>query len=335
MTWFFMGRRMKLRIALGVVVAALLALYLFNASWLARPTGALTILAHRGVYQTFPPEGVDDQTCTATRIRPPTHRFIENTLPSIGEAFRLGADVVEVDVHPTTDGEFAVFHDWTLECRTNGAGVTRKHTMAELKALDVGYGYTADGGRTFPLRGQPAGMMPTLAEVLAAFPAGRFMINVKSNDAAEGEALARYLAARGAAAERRVVVFGGWKPVGRVRALNPRVRAFHGRQFKDCATGYLATGWFGRVPAECRGIMVFVPQKQAWMAWGFPNRFLQRMQAAGAEVYIAGDAQLSGRQSLHGLDDPERAKRIPRGWKGGVSTDRIDLVGPVLKPAPH
>lgn len=96
--------------------------------------------------------------------------------------------------------------------------------------------------------------------------------------------------------------------------------------------GYLATGWIGRVPVECRGTMVFVPQKQAWMFWGFPNRFLQRMQDAGAEVYIAGDAQFTGRQMLHGVDDPAQARKIPRGWKGGVSTDRVDLVGPVLKP---
>jgi glycerophosphoryl diester phosphodiesterase len=69
-------------------------------------------------------------------------------------AFNKGADMVEFDVQPTTDGQFAVFHDWTLNCRTNGAGVTRDHTMKELKALDVGYGYTADGGKTYPFRGK-------------------------------------------------------------------------------------------------------------------------------------------------------------------------------------
>ncbi len=69
-------------------------------------------------------------------------------------AFDAGADIVEFDVHPTTDGHFAVFHDWTLDCRTDGKGVTREHTLAELKKLDAGYGYTADGGKTYPLRGK-------------------------------------------------------------------------------------------------------------------------------------------------------------------------------------
>ncbi|MEZ4555866.1 MAG: glycerophosphodiester phosphodiesterase family protein [Caldilineaceae bacterium] len=57
----------------------------------------------------------------------------------------LGADVVEFDVHRTSDDQFAVFHDWTLDCRTDGTGVTRDQTLADLQTLDIGYGYTGDG----------------------------------------------------------------------------------------------------------------------------------------------------------------------------------------------
>ena len=35
--------------------------------------------------------------------------------------------------------------------------------------------------------------------------------------------------------------------------------------------------------------MVFVPQKQAWMFWGFPDRFLARMQKAGAGILAKAD----------------------------------------------
>ena len=41
---------------------------------------------------------------------------------------------------PASDGHFAVFHDWTLDCRAEGKGVTREHSLAALKQLDVGYG---------------------------------------------------------------------------------------------------------------------------------------------------------------------------------------------------
>src|SRR6478735_11280754 len=100
-------------------------------------------------------------------------------------AFAAGADIVELDVHPTTDGQFAVLHDWTVDCRTEGTGETRSHDMASLKLLDIGYGYTADNGATYPFRGKGVGMMPEFKEVLAAFPDHQFLVNYKSNEARE------------------------------------------------------------------------------------------------------------------------------------------------------
>ncbi|MGO7874202.1 glycerophosphodiester phosphodiesterase, partial [Rhizobium leguminosarum] len=79
--------------------------------------------------------------------------------------------------------------------------VTREHSMADMRKLDIGYGYTADGGKTFPFRGRGIGMMPTLAEVLSSFPDRRFLINVKSRDPSEGEKLAAVL--NGLSRERR------------------------------------------------------------------------------------------------------------------------------------
>lgn len=139
------------------VVAALFSVGAFalNTNLLGEPlTGKPQLLAHRGLAQTFHRDGLTNETCTATRIHEPEHAYLENTLASMRAAFDAGADIVEFDVHPTTDGHFAVFHDWTLDCRTNGKGVTREHTLAELKALDIGFGYTADGGKTYPFRGQ-------------------------------------------------------------------------------------------------------------------------------------------------------------------------------------
>jgi glycerophosphoryl diester phosphodiesterase len=321
---------MKRRALAAGAVLFLAGLYLVNASWLARPGGRLTILAHRGVHQSFSEAGVSNDTCTATRIDPPTHRFIENTLPSMRRAFELGADIVELDVHPTTDGDFAVFHDWTLDCRTNGHGPTREHSLADLKTLDVGYGYTADGGKTHPLRGSGTGMMPSLAEALATFPDRRFLVNIKSNDPAEGEKLAAYIAARAPASAGRITVYGGDKPIARLRSLRPDIAAWTPRQARACLAQYELLGWSGYVPKACRHTMIFTPEDQGWLIWGWPNRFLARMQAAGSEPFIGGD--ITRRAGLGGVDDRVRAARLPRGWRGGVSTERIDVVGPLLKP---
>lgn len=157
-----MGMRGR-RLRYGLIAAAALVSFVFlnNTNlFVSRPTQKSTLLAHRGVAQRFDTAGLAADTCTAARMVPSGHRFIENTIASMRAAFDAGADIVELDVQPTTDGQFAVFHDWTLDCRTDGKGRTRDHDMASLRKLDVGHGYTADGGKTFPLRGAGAGLMP-------------------------------------------------------------------------------------------------------------------------------------------------------------------------------
>ncbi|HYF23543.1 MAG TPA: glycerophosphodiester phosphodiesterase family protein [Caulobacteraceae bacterium] len=325
----------KRNIALGAAVAVLAGLYAVNNSWSApKPEGGVQLLAHRGMHHTFSREGLTRQSCTASKIHPPTHDFIENTLPSMRKAFELGADMVEVDVHPTTDGEFAVFHDWTIDCRTEGKGVTRRQTMAYLKTLDVGWGYTADGGETFPLRGKGVGLMPTLDEVLRAFPDKRIVVNVKSNDRREGDLLHAYLSARPHARPERLVVNGGWKPSERLKELNPSIRVFTKQQMKRCMQGYLLTGWTGRLPAACRDTVVYVPVEQGWLLWGWPNRFIDRMEKGGSEVWLGGSVDWKVK-SLVSIDDAETARRIPKDFDGVVQTDRIEVVGPVLKPQPQ
>ncbi len=62
----------------------------------------------------------------------------ENTLAAFNLAVEQGADVVELDVHMTTDGHPVVVHDDTVDRTTDGSGHVRTKTLAELKALDAG-----------------------------------------------------------------------------------------------------------------------------------------------------------------------------------------------------
>lgn len=64
--------------------------------------------------------------------------FPENTLASFRSAIELGVDVIECDVHRSEDGDLAVIHDHLLDRTTNGSGLVRDHTMAELKRFDAG-----------------------------------------------------------------------------------------------------------------------------------------------------------------------------------------------------
>lgn len=316
-------------VVLGAAAVAACGIWLGNTSaFSSRPAGEPVLLAHRGLAQGYERAGLTGDTCTAQRMTPPRHDFLENTLRSMEAAFALGADVIEFDVHPTTDGQFAVFHDWSIDCRTAGTGRTRDHSLAELKALDVGYGYTADGGRTFPFRGKGIGLMPSLDEVLAAFPDRRFHINVKSNDPAEGQALGTYLSRLSPEARSRLTLVGADEPLTAAARTVPDIHRLSRGGLISCIPRYAALGWSGYVPEACRDATLLVPINIAPWLWGWPDRFLDRMDAVGTRVYVLGP--YAGEGFSQGLDDPELLERLPEGYSGGISTDAIDVIAPAL-----
>lgn len=107
----------------------------------------------------------------------------ENTLPAFEQALtRYRADWLELDVHATRDGVLVVAHDDTVERCTDGAGRIDGLTFAELSQLDFGHRFTADGGLTFPFRGQGV-RAPRLEDVLAAFPGVPLNIELKADAA--------------------------------------------------------------------------------------------------------------------------------------------------------
>jgi len=63
------------------------------------------------------------------RLHPPT------SLPGLVHCLEHGARVVEVDISPTADGDFALLHGPMLERETNGAGPILEKTTAQLSDL--------------------------------------------------------------------------------------------------------------------------------------------------------------------------------------------------------
>ncbi len=127
----------------------------------------------------------------------------ENTLAAFDRAAALGADALEIDVRRTADGVVVVFHDEDTARLTGAPGSVEARSFEDLSRLDAGHGFTPDGGRTFPFRGQGL-RIPTLAEVLARYPALRLNVDAKPDEPALAEALAE--AIRAAGAEARVCV---------------------------------------------------------------------------------------------------------------------------------
>src|SRR5512142_1151710 len=70
----------------------------------------------------------------------------ENTLAAFLSAQDdWSADMIELDIHLTADGEVVVIHDDTVDRTTDGAGPVAAKTLAELQELDAGYRFTTAG----------------------------------------------------------------------------------------------------------------------------------------------------------------------------------------------
>jgi len=237
------------------------------------------------------------------------------------EAFALGAAVVELDLHTSADGVLVVFHDATLDCRTDGHGPPETRTLAELRALDVGWGYTADDGRTFPLRGTGVGLLPTLEEVLSAFPDRTLLRHLKTDRPEDGDRLADLLSTRPPPELPLRLVYGGGRAVARVVERLPQVQSIEKSRIKACAMRYLAVGWTGWIPSDCRDTVMALPVDGARWMWGWPRRFDARMASVGTRVILVGPL-LS--EWTSGIDTVELANRVPDDFDGWVWTNRIE-----------
>lgn len=65
----------------------------------------------------------------------------ENSMPAYGAAVAMGAEEIEFDLWPTTDGEIVSCHDRNLERVSNGSGLITDYTYGELKKLDFGINF--------------------------------------------------------------------------------------------------------------------------------------------------------------------------------------------------
>ncbi len=146
-------------------------------------SGAPLLIAHRG----------------GARLAP------ENTLTAFERAVEWWrSDILELDVRVSRDGHVVVTHDELLDRTTDAAGPVRDRTLAELQSLDAGYHFTSDGGETFPFRGNGV-RIPTLEEVLGAFPGMRVNVELKAGDAQQ----ATREVIRRSGAEHRVLIAAG------------------------------------------------------------------------------------------------------------------------------
>lgn len=313
----------KTRIGIVLIISTL---FVWNTSLFTPPISddSPSLLAHRGVHQQYERTELGLNDCTAARWVDTGHAFQENTIESIDAAFTLGAALVEIDIHQTTDGRFAVFHDRTIDCRTEGSGEITDHKLDYLQTLDIAYGYTALDG-SHPFRGDGVELMPSLTDVLETFPDGHFLINIKSGASRHGEAFAKLIKANPEWKNQIWGVYGGHKPSKIAAKQLGGLRWYSRQTTKSCLKNYALLGWSGHVPEACSTGVVAVPHNYAPLLWGWPRKFERRMEKAGSTIILLGDHQ-RGNSGSRGIDTQDQLARIPKGFGGLIWTNRIEVI---------
>ena len=221
----------------------------------------------------------------------------ENTLVAFELALELGAQAVEFDVRMTADGHPVVIHDAEVDRTTDGIGLVRSLTLADLSRLRI---RTADGSLV---------TVPTLREVLDAL-SGRCAIDIEiKNIPGEPD----FDAERESAVEAAHATLDAVGFVGDVivSSFNPRSIAASRDARPDIATGLL-TGY----DVDARAALRFAAEQGH--RWVLP--FVERVRAAGTSLPAAVHAtgMLLGTWIS---DDPQEALDLLRAGVDAVATN--------------
>ncbi|MBT4792335.1 MAG: hypothetical protein HON90_12260 [Halobacteriovoraceae bacterium] len=328
-----------------------LYLFLFSESY------ASILISHRGVNQNYHRTGLKNDTCTASRINSIEHDFLENTIESIEAAFNFGADMVELDIHPTTEingvDELVVFHDYTLDCRTEArcdlgclcstmpdddddkkVCITNQQSLNYIQSLDIGYGYTADNGQTFPFRGRNHYRVPTFTQVLDVlinYPEKTLLVNVKAEKIRTLSAFITVIKEYDNSVRSRILYPYSFAEGSKDELVKLGVQDQINQKDEDCLVKYLKTGWYGHFPKECHHKKLFIPIRQTLervlgkpgrhvkftsILWGWPEKFIKLAHNNGTKVYA------SQVDSLHEYDEMIKLDL------DGIMTNKIELIGP-------
>jgi glycerophosphoryl diester phosphodiesterase len=187
----------------------------------------------------------------------------ENTLAAFEHAAALGADVLEMDLRVTADGEIVVLHDATLDRTTDGSGRVDSMTLEAVRRLDAGYRFAGEGG--FPFRGQGI-RVPTLEEVLERLPGMRMVLEMKQFTAPQAEKLCA-LVRRTGMAEKVLVASMPEAPLAAFRAACPEVatsmNASEARYFLVVTSAYTPAAPALQIPDRLGQTVLATPELAA------------------------------------------------------------------------
>lgn len=307
---------------ISIKVMAVLSLITF---FLSTNSYCFELIAHKGVHHEidYTRKQIINPTnpCPSHDMLWSNHSYIENTIPSIREAFRLGADRVEIDLWNSFDNEVVLYHDESLLCRAGVDSKIYELSLSQLKKIDLSAKYSFYGRSDNPMAGKGKGKITTLEEVLNTFPNKGFLLNPKTSNPLFLKKLIKIL--RTYESEKKIDLkqFSFWGPEGAWKALSTNFPHIQSR-FSDgivaiqCGPSYREIAWSGIFPKICTGLNIVLSAKEMknWNTWGGPLGLIQAFHAAGQKVYLLN------------VDNQDELRRFRSLGVDGVITSRMDRI---------
>jgi glycerophosphoryl diester phosphodiesterase len=125
------------------------------------------------------------------------------------------------------------------------------------------------------------------------------------------------------------MAYGGDRPIAALRSAVQGLKTMSRASLKGCLLRYIAYGWTGAMPEECRSTLVFVPINVAPLLWGWPDRFLNRMDSVSSSAFVVGPYY--GGDFSTGMDSVEELSRLPEHYSGGLLTNEIEIAASWLR----
>jgi glycerophosphoryl diester phosphodiesterase len=219
-------------------------------------------------------------------------------MAAFGRAVEVGYTYLELDVHATSDGVAAVFHDDDLRRMFHRSGRVEDLTWADLSSL----------------RANGESLVPRLVDVLEAWPECRLNIDMKADSAVDPTIEAvwkvgardRVLLAsfndRRIQWARRICGPRQATSMGQREVARLRLASLHGRSLAGFVRGVPAV----QVPVRYRRIRVV------------DSRFVSHAHQLGMQVHVWT------------IDDPAEMHELLDLGVDGIMTDRVEVLRDVL-----
>lgn len=236
-----------------------------------------------------------------------------NTMLAFQNAAKLGADMLDMDMHASKDGVLVLAHDETLDRLTNKQGNIRDLPISSLMTADAGYLVDPQDNKLYPFRGQGV-QIAQLKDVLTSFPGFPMTIEIKQASPSIAAPFCKMLRDTNMTGKVIVASFSD-QALNEFRALCPEVMtSMTEKELKPLVllskvglTALAKTpGQAAQVPVRSGNIEIVTPA------------FVRAMHARGVavQVWTINDEAEMRRLILMGVD--------------GIFTDRPDLLKKVL-----